>query len=338
MFLLSEYKCSVASLREGKKKPRQCQTGLSCLCSVSTSDFSFKDSCYLWTGINFRTPVLAWDSFYNLPQVQLRSLAVLQTLHINSKLRQQQRQTHYTGKKEKVFWKTLPSFHFCLRKHCRAAHAVFPLARQGHIQPPDLCSNQSQREMGQAVSGLQNSKEGKECKWHLLQLGRKTSQTWSTSCSGMCASGQDKPKALVLQELPWRARWSPKLLGKPCCWPLLQWWQCSATPPSITAPSQRYSEAPVIPFPLMTRVYSFLSYLIPWRCTGAAPFLQHSLALMNLAALIPIPLQFQADQWLIPWCESPISPMQAPCCIPAPRILQERSYSSAKAIHAYTGF
>lgn len=110
MLLLSEYKCSVASLREGKKKTRQCQTGLSCLCSLSTSDFSFKDSCYLWTGINFRTPVLAWDTFYNLPQVQLRSLAVLQALHINSKLRQQQRQTHYTGKKEKVLKKASQAF------------------------------------------------------------------------------------------------------------------------------------------------------------------------------------------------------------------------------------
>lgn len=129
------------------------------------------------------------------------------------------------GRKKKFFKKSLPSFHFCLRQHCRAAHAMFPPPHQGHIQAPrSVLHTKGKGRWGQAVSGMQNSrKEGKECKWPLLQLGRKISQTWSTCCRGTCASGQDKLKALVLQELPWRTRQPPKLLGQPCCWPLLQW-------------------------------------------------------------------------------------------------------------------
>lgn len=152
---------NVASLREGKKKTSQCQTGLSCLCSISTSDFSFKDSCYPWTGISSsKTPVLAWDTFYNLPQEQWCFLAMLQTLHIHSKLRQQQ--THYTGKKEREsFFNSLPSFHFCLRKHCRAACGMLPLShRRPHPAPPSsVLHTKAKGRWRQTAFGLQNSKE-----------------------------------------------------------------------------------------------------------------------------------------------------------------------------------
>lgn len=142
--------------------------------------------------------MLARDTFYNLPRVQLRSLAGLQTLHINSKLRQQQWQTHYTGKKEKVFKKSLPSFHFCLRKHCGTVHAMFPLPHQGHIQPPrSVLHTKAKGRWGQCLG----------CK--IARMERSLNGIFSSSVgkthrhgapvAEMCASGQDKLKALVLQ-------------------------------------------------------------------------------------------------------------------------------------------
>lgn len=76
-----------------------------------------------------------------------------------------------------------------------------------------------------------------------------------TARRDLCASGQDKLKVLVLQELPWRTGRPPKLSGKRCCWPLPQWWGCSGTPTSTTASPQCCSGASAIPFPLITRVY-----------------------------------------------------------------------------------
>lgn len=155
---------------------------------------------------------------------------------------------------------------------------LFPLPHQGHIQPPRSVLHTKAKGHG-----------SRQC------LGCKTARRRARSANGISSSWVGKtlrhgaPVAEVcalLAKTNWR-HWSSKnclgehdghqkLLGKPCCWPLLQWWQCSETSPSITAPSQCYSEVLVIPFPLMTRVYKVFPLvaslwdaweLLPFPCT-----------------------------------------------------------------------
>lgn len=235
--------------------------------------------------------MLAWDTFYNLPQVQLRSLAVLQTLHINSKLRQQQWQTHYIGKKERVFKKSLPSFHFCLRKHCRAAHAVFPLPHQGCIQPfRSVLHTKAKGRWGQCL-GCKIARRERSVNGIFSQLGRKNSQTWSTSCRDVCfwprqTEGTRSPPRTALENTTaTKAVGKALLLASPAVVTMLR------NTTQLYSPISALLWSPCNPLPLNDKgVQSFPSCCVSLRCMGAAPFLLHSsvyLALMHLAPWYP---------------------------------------------------
>lgn len=153
---------------------------------------------------------------------------MLQTLRINSKLRQQQQQTHYNGKKEREsFLKKPPKLSFLLKETLQSCRRDVSAAMLGATSsPPAPCSTPRPKGDG----GRQDS----ECK--IAKRRPKTvagiSSRWGgsthrepkpTARRDLCGSGQDKLKVSVLQELPWRTGRPPKLSGKRCCWPLLQW-------------------------------------------------------------------------------------------------------------------
>lgn len=141
-----------------------------------------------------------------------------------------------------------------------------------------------------AVFGLQNSKNGKESKWHLLQLSRKNSQTWSTSCRDVCfwprqTEGTGPPITALENTMATEAVGKALLLASPAVAAILRSTTQHYSPISVLLWS------PCNALPLNNKgVQSFPSCCVPVRCMGAAPFLLHSsvyLALMHLAPWYP---------------------------------------------------